>query len=235
MIIRLLFFFLGLCHAVHATKYVVKVGDTPVTIIREHRGKGKNFVHVHQNETTALKAARAIIKAQGGSLLTLVHPGGGRNIVFHLHQQRYEFDPNRIFTPIGIQKTLTEWSHYTPEAAAEVAKLAEKIKALLPDGKVIAVHNNETYSLRDYLPGANLAKDARSMHVNKQHYFRNFYVVTQQQDFMRLKQLNFNSIWQALNASDDGSLSIFLADREYVNVEAGYDQLTAQINMLRRA
>jgi hypothetical protein len=40
---------------------------------------------------------------------------------------------------------------------------------------------------------------------------------------------------QAQHATDDGSLSVYLADLDYINVEAGYDQLAAQIKMLQLA
>lgn len=218
-----------------AARYPIQLGDdTTVVVVREKYGEGKNFIHVHQNETTALRAARIMIKRQGGSLLTLKHPGG-RNITFHMHHQRYEFDPNRIFTPVGIKKTLIQWSHYTPEAQREIEKLSAKIKELLPPGKVIAVHNNETYSLKNYLPGADMAHDALFLYVNSQHYYRNFYLVTRESDFRRLKLLQFNSICQAPQAEDDGSLSIFLAHSDYINVEAGYDQLAMQVQMLQYA
>ncbi len=209
----------------------VKIGDTRVVLHQESRGCGKAFVHLHQNETTALKAARAVVRAKGGSVLTLVH-SGQRNIVFHLRHKRYEFDPNRIFTDKGIKKTLMQFGNYSPLAHHEVKKLADQIKMRLPQGKVIAVHNNQSYSLKAYYPGHSSAHDARSLHVNKRHFYRNFYLVTQQRDYVRLKQLNFNSIWQAPFAEDDGSLSVFLAKNRYVNVEAGFNQLAQQIKML---
>lgn len=218
----------------HASQYPVKLGSSTVVIVREQHGPGKAFIHVHQNEVTALKAARAVIAAQGGSLITLVH-NGQRNITFNLHNKRYEFDPNRIYTNQGIKKSLTEFGNYSPEAYLVVKNFADTIKKLLPKGKIIAVHNNNSYSLHDYLPGNPLARDARLLNLNEQHYYRNFYVVTQASDYNRLTTMNFNSVWQALNATDDGSLSVYLADRDYVNVEAGYDQLAAQINMLRHA
>jgi hypothetical protein len=218
-----------------ANHYPVKVGDETVVIKQHQNGDGKAFVHLHQNETTALKAAKAVIKAEGGSLLTLAH-SGERNIVFHLDNKRYEFDPNRIFTDPGIQKTLVDFGNYSPKAHAEVKKLASKIKALLPkDKKIIAVHNNQSYSLKNYLPGHELAADAKALNVNTDSHYRNFYLVTKKVDYQRLKELNFNSILQALNASDDGSLSVYLANSDYVNVEAGFDQLAAQINMLKHA
>lgn len=213
-----------------AINHRVMVGDEPV-VIKQTAGQGKTYVHVHQNETTALKAAKFAISKQGGSLITLVH-SGGRNIVFHLNNQRYEFDPNRIYTDKGIKKTLAQYSRYTPQAHREVKKLANKIKDLLPEGKVVAVHNNSTYSLKDYLPGHKLAGDAKTMHMSPNNYYRNFYLVTQLQDYLRLKMEGFNGILQRANVTDDGSMSVFLAKNDYINVEAGYNQLSEQVKML---
>ena len=88
-----------------ATRHALRVGDTRVIIEKTQHGVGKNFIHVHQNETTALRAAKAVVAQEGGSVMTLVH-SGGRNIVFHLDKKRYEFDPNRIYTDEGIKKHL---------------------------------------------------------------------------------------------------------------------------------
>lgn len=229
----LFLFFLGIGTA-YGSSYPVKIGDSIVIIQKQQHGEGKAFVHLHQNETTALRAAKTVIKTQGGSILTLVH-SGKRNIVFRCRKRRYEFDPNRIFTDRGIKKTLMQFGHYTPRAHAEVKKLANKIKKLLPKGKIIAVHNNESYSLKDYFPGRSSAVEAQALNFNHRQSYRNFYVVTQKSNFFRLKKLNFNSVWQTFNATDDGSLSVYLASRDYVNVEAGYSQLAAQINMLKHA
>nr|WP_058463259.1 hypothetical protein [Legionella adelaidensis] len=212
----------------------IKLGTEVVIIKIERKGKGKNFVHLHQSETTALKAARAVVAAKGGTILTLVHKGG-RNIVFHLNKQRFEFDPNRIFSDIGIKKTLSQFGAYSPAAHKEVSKLAEKIKKVLPKGKIIAVHNNNEYSLKNYLPGHDMEHEAQELNYLKNNYHRNFYLVTKENDFYRFKELAFNSVLQAKQATDDGSLSIYLANRDYVNVEAGYDQLAAQIKMLNYA
>lgn len=217
-----------------ARQLPVRLGDTTVWIVQEKQGRGKSFIHLHQNETTALKAARAVVEMQGGQILTLVHPGQ-RNISFHLHHRLYQFDPNRMFTENGIRASLIAGGQYSDEAYWAVKRLADTIKALLPPGKIIAVHNNETYSLRDYLPGNPLEKDARQLTHPTNQYFRNFYLVTRKIDFDRLSELRFNSVWQAKQATDDGSLSIYLSNRHYVNVEAGYDQLDAQILMLKYA
>lgn len=228
-----LFILLFFCQFTYAMNHIIMVGDEKVEI-KHTQGQGKTFIHVHHNEQTALKAAQAVIQQEGGSLITLVH-SGGRNIVFHLNQTRYEFDPNRIFTDNGIKKTLTMLSKYSPEAHKEVKKLAEKIKQLLPPGKVVAVHNNSSYSLKDYLPGKPLETDAQAIHMLPRNYYRNFYLVTKISDFLRLKSKGYNGVLQKNSATDDGSLSIYLAKNEYINVEAGYDQLVEQIKMLQHA
>lgn len=230
---KCLLFVLVLLQAGCAINHKVMIGDERV-IIKQTPGKGKAYVHVHQSETTALKAAKVAISKQGGSLLTLAH-SGGRNIVFHLNNQRYEFDPNRIYTDKGIKKTLSQFSRYTPEAHQEVKKLANKIKSLIPKGKIVAVHNNSTYSLKDYLPGHKLAPDAQALHISPKNYYRNFYLVTQITDYLRLKTEGFNGILQRKSATDDGSMSIFLAKSQYINVEAGYNQLAEQVKMLLNA
>lgn len=228
-----LFFLLLVSFSLHANEDItVRLGDERVIIRQISQGTGKHFVHLHQNETTALSAAKAVIMAEGGSVLTLVHHGE-RNIAFHLGKTRYEFDPNRIFTERGIQETLTRYGAYSAAAHQEVEKLAAAIKARLPKGKIIAVHNNREYSLKDYLPGHSLASDVSALHFRDKQNYRNFYLVTQPADFVRLQQLPFNSILQAGGATDDGSLSVYLSRSQYINVEAGYDQLAAQVSMLK--
>ena len=211
-----------------------RIGNTTVVILQENNGPGKTFIHVHQNEVTALKAARQVIRLKGGGIITLVHPGG-RNISFTLKGKRYEFDPNRIYTDEGIKKTLTEYGNYDVGAHKLVRKFAGEITKLLPSGKIIAVHNNESYSLKDYLPGNHLEKDVSLINYNKENFYRNFYFLTNMSDFTRLTKMNFNGVLQSTNATDDGSLSIFLADRNFINVEAGYSELTQQIDMLMHA
>lgn len=229
----LLLILLGLSQTACAINHLVMVGDERV-VIQQQPGKGKAFVHVHHNEQTALKAAKAVLRREGGSLLTLIH-SGGRNIVFHLEKKRYEFDPNRMYTDRGIKKTLMQFGEYTPEAHKEVKKLADKMKQLLPKGKIIAVHNNSTYSLKNYMPGHELAADVQDLYINPGLYYRNFYLVTQLNDYLRLKKEGFNGVLQKKSVQDDGSLSVLFAKSEYINVEAGFDQLAEQVIMLQHA
>ncbi|KTD20421.1 protein-tyrosine phosphatase [Legionella lansingensis] len=218
----------------HAETYTAKLGDTNVKIIRQ-MGKGKTFVHLHENEHTAFQAAKMYIAREGGSLIALKH-SGNRNIVFHLHKQRYEFDPNRIFTDTGIKKTLKKFGSYSPEAHQEVKKFANKIISLLPaKGKVIAVHNNRGYSLKEYLPHHSLARDAKALNYVPCTSYRNFYFVTKNQEYQRLKKLKFNVALQSDHATDDGSLSYYLGHKNYINIEAAFYALKQQLKMLYNA
>ena len=226
---------LELVPGAQAQTCAVRLGDRTVVIERIVHGHGKTFVHVHQNEVTARLAALRVIKAQGGRLITLHHAGGERNVVFHLNRRRYEFDPNRIFTERGISKTLAMFSQDTPKAHAAVRRLALRIKAWLPRGKIIAVHNTKSYSWHDYRPGHALAANSRAMSRPRALSKSNFYLVTQKKDFVRLKRLPVNSILQVRHPIDDGSLSVYMASRRYINVEAGYHQLDAQIKLLKQA
>ncbi|WED44180.1 protein tyrosine phosphatase [Legionella cardiaca] len=218
---------------IHAKNYTVKLGDTNVNIIKQI-GHGKTFVHLHENEVTALQAAKIYVKRHGGTLITLKH-SGNRNIVFHLNRVRYEFDPNRIFTNAGITKTLKQFGPYSFEAHQEVRKLARKIICLIPPGKVIAVHNNRGYSIKEYFPRHPLAGDAKALNYIPTSSYRNFYFVTQRRDFSRLKKLQFNVALQANKATNDGSLSYYLGNKVYINIEAAYGALTQQLKMLNNA
>lgn len=216
-----------------ADTQIVWLGKTPVKIIREMQSPTteKTFVHLHENETTALQAARQFIHKNGGCLITLQH-GGTRNIQFALGSKKYIVDPNRIFTDRGITLTLRQYSDYSVAAHQAVKKLAHAILAGIPPGKVVAVHNNSTYSLRDYLPNHPMYTDAKFVNYLAHSNYRNFYFVTRQYEYNRLKALNFNVALQADHAEDDGSLSYYLGRHNYINIEAGYGELKAQLNML---
>lgn len=212
----------------------VQLGDSTVVIRRENYGPGKIFVHLHANEVTALKAARLVAQKQGGQVITLVHDKS-RDVYFKYHGRHYAFDPNRIFTHQGRINTLKRHHCYQKKVEGLIAQFAKHILACIPDGPVVAVHNNKDYSLKDYFPHHKLHKEAKYVFKSKKNHFRNFFLVTQERDFRRYCRLGFNVVHQAPHAKDDGSLSIMFAQKKYVNVEAGFNQLKQQQTMLEKA
>ena len=238
--IRLFSLLVIFMNPLHAKTYTVNLGDTPVQIVqgtmkkKTSKPSAKTLVHLHENEITALAAARKYVHHEGGTLINLKH-GGTRNIVFHLNQIRYEIDPNRIFTDRGIELTLHQFGHYSKAAHREVKSLANQIVALIPPGKVIAVHNNRDYSLQEYFPHHAMHADAKSVYYLKDSNYRNFYFVTKPNEYQRLKTLHYNVALQAATARDDGSLSYYLGKSNYINIEAGYGELKAQLGMLYHA
>lgn len=229
------------CYAYHSnaspkrTIQKVLLGQTPVFILVEDYGLGKkNFIHLHANEKTALKAARQIASVEGGKIITLIHQPT-RDIHFSYQGKHYSFDPNRIFTSNGISLTLKKHDCDDDKAREIVAIFAQSIMKNIPEGKIVAVHNNREYSLLDYLPKHSLESDAKSLYYKKSSNHRNFFLVTRNNDFKRYKSLGYNVVYQNKQAQDDGSLSVVMSKRQYINVEAGHGQLSHQKQMLRLA
>ena len=228
----LLCFFIGNPYAA-ALNYPVQIGNKTVHIKVWPAKSDKVVVHLHENEITALKAAQKITRKHPATVISLAH-GGGRDIVFYLNHQRFECDPNRIFSDRGIKNTLVQHGHYSKAAHRAVKRLAVEILKHIPNGRIIAVHNNQYYSMKDYFPRHPLASEALAIAYAKKEAYRNFYLVTQVSDFKRLKALGENVVLQSEKAQDDGSLSTYFHQSSYVNVEAGLGQYSAQLHMLSR-
>ena len=73
------------------------------------------FLNVHNDEDTSVAAGLANLAEFGGRLIELVHTGE-RLISFTLDGRRYVFDPNRVFSDTGIEKTLKKEGPHTPAA-----------------------------------------------------------------------------------------------------------------------
>lgn len=219
---------------VFAGKEVIQLGETSVTLYWHDSG-APIFVHLHESETTAWQAIRQYTKQHGGSYLHL-HQSGQRNICFRQRKQRYCFDPNRIFTDKGIKQTLTTYSHqYDQLAHQEVTKLSNRIKHIIAGRPVIAVHNNQEYSMRDYMAKHSLAAEAQALHWHDMQQYRDFLLITQHHLWPQVKRNPHNAVLQAKSSTDDGSLSIWMANYAYINCEAGYGHLTQQLRQLSMA
>jgi hypothetical protein len=212
-----------------------QLGDTTIDLSISVRSGNYIYIHIHENERTALQAAKRYLSQHAGKLITLSH-SGNRLIRFTLNGQRYQFDPNRIFTKHGLRKTLNANSgHVTPEAIAVVSDFADKITDMLGSQSIVALHNNANETIKSYLPGGKFARAAAKTAYFPKQNPHNFFLVTQSNRFESLKQQGYNVVLQNNSqVPDDGSLSVYAAKHgiPYTNVEAGYNALAAQIAML---
>jgi hypothetical protein len=217
----------------------IRLGDSTVQLVSSWCDPVTiTYVSVHENEQTSVEAARQVMRRHGGRLLEL-KARGQRLVSFTRGGTRYTFDPNRIFTEVGIQKTLRRYGPYSAAAQAEVAELAAAILEEVTRGRVfpvVALHNNAggAYSVESYRPRAPLATEAAEVHVNPRMSRADFFIVTERKAYAVLRGLGFNVVLQSDTPADDGSLSVYCQRQTvpYINVETLFGRLSRQIHML---
>jgi hypothetical protein len=199
---------------------------------------GVLYYNMHDDENTAVEAMEKILLDHGGKFVELQFKGkrwigGWMNAKRH-----FWFDPNRIYTDLGIYKTLRAYQSYNSYSRKEVKKLGQFItKELLKDAKmIVALHNNQRgYNILKYLKDSIFEEDAAMYYINKEHSPHDFFYIvdTALYDFVVSK--GYNAVLQnPESVADDGSLSVYCANQgiPYVNVEAKKGHLKQQIEMI---
>ncbi len=220
----------------------LQLGDDGIDVILRTFGTPTYlFCNLHNDETTSVTAATEVLQDRSGRLTELRHDGE-RNIEFDLRSRHYRFDPNRIFTPLGVRKTLEDLSTVTPEAERTVIHFGKELLRIYEIERflgVIALHNNTEghYAVTDYIkPHGRFAADASDVHYDGTTDADDFFFVTDRSLFDALSQRGFNAVLQN-NASvtDDGSLSVYCGRLgiRYVNVEAQHGHQEQQVTMLK--
>ena len=217
------------------------VGDRPVSIRAHRSGKpGHFYLNLHENESTAIAAAIGTVDRFGGEFYWL-RAEGSRLISFRLRGRRYRFDPNRMFSDVGVEKNLHLLGAYSPEAATEVRRFAMLFAgrlALRSRPLIVAVHNNArggSFSISSYQRGGPEHLDAASVSLNSNRDRDDFFLVTDARLYDYLRMRGHNVVLQANErVRDNGSLSIWAARNRvtYINVEAQYGHLAEQTEML---
>ncbi|MEM6326464.1 MAG: hypothetical protein AAF791_05040 [Bacteroidota bacterium] len=225
----------------------ITAGETAVMLVTEiHAPSAENrevppaMLNVHDNERTSVDAALDVVRETGGLVMHLTHTGD-RNLTFEVDGRSYTADPNRMFTAIGRERTLSQHSTASPAALDALAAFADEVLAAytaLDPAVVVALHNNtdERYSVASYLPGADYASDAADVTLHEGTDPDDFFFVTDRALFDALTARGFNAVLQDNDAAtDDGSLSVWAAqnNRPYVNVEAQHGHREEQARMIR--
>ena len=226
---------------VKTSTHVLQVGETKIDVsVSEVKGSSVLYVNLHDDEDTSAQAGLEVLRRTGGRLIELRH-SGRRDVRFELGGRTYRFDPNRIFTRRGIERSLAKLSQRDAEAERVVAQFAEALLGLYHIDRaeaVVALHNNggRGYSVRSYTAGQALAGDAEEVFIAPARDPGDFDFVTERPVFEALRARGNNVVLQDNSrVTDDGSLSVYCGrvGKRYINVEAKHGHLSEQVKMLR--
>lgn len=197
------------------------------------------FINLHDDEITAVDAAKRVLEEYGG-LLIEVENNAQRNILFKLDRYFYKVDPNRIFSGEGIKKSLGQLGRTSDKAVDEVEKLGQRIIQLLPEYVtcIIALHNNtpDFFSVAEYAPGNKRSADCRKVYINADQDADDFFLTTDNNLYEKLADKGFNTILQDnKNCTEDGSLSVYCGKKSirYVNCETEHGKVEQYYKMLK--
>ncbi len=210
------------------------------TICPVAQGSAVVWVHVHENETTAWQVAQQVLAAHPTGCLYGLQHGGSRNVVVNRGGERYQFDPNRMFTASGRQHNIVVFHGDAMQIRNQVAMAADDFfQRYLAQAKlIVAVHNNRIggLNIHNYAVGGSLAANVAEVNINPIADADDFFYVTSAKTYAFLAARGFNVVLQnAATVVDDGSLSVRAAHEriEYINAEAGMGHWAAQTDMLK--
>lgn len=244
-------------HSIHAAvNSVVEVfptplGDSTINITRETfsaidpSSLQLAFLNLHENENTSVVAVRTFLYMNGGVLVKL-NKGNSRLVSFYIDNKKYTFDPNRIYTPEGIEATLKYYGSYSDAAAAEVSSFASSLLKIYDfdhQSTVLALHNNGgSYGANSYLPGGTYEDDAEAVNIVPNTNPSDFYYVVDPVYYDALARAQYNVVLQNNETvTNDGSLSYYagLQQKPYINFESQAEytaygmQVVIQLDMIQ--
>jgi hypothetical protein len=220
-----------------------QIGTTTVHAhVFQHHHPSPTYLNVHDDENTSVRAGKKILAQTGGRLIELVH-SGKRHVAFELNGQTYRFDPNRIFSPVGVRATLERTRNHSATAQQAIEAFTTSLIetfALDREPVIIALHNTGGggLSINSYLADGDKPTTASITYVSTNRFAGDFFYVTDRRFFDYLKARDFNvTLQDDACVPDDGSASVYFARKgiPYINVEADVKHLNEQIEMVRVA
>lgn len=196
------------------------------------RGASRRYLWIHGDETTARDVLTGHMRKFRGKALLVDNP------TRVIRVGELTFDPNRMFTELGLERNLARLNPKASEAERRrihqlVAKDRGKLlQALTPpkNGLLTVLHNNSRgYSVKDEVEISNDVSLASPGQPN------DFFLCTDPGDFAILKTSPFNVVLQiAAKGEEDGSFSRLAAARRirYVNIETAIGREAEQRAML---
>ncbi|MEZ5034174.1 MAG: hypothetical protein R2796_04230 [Chitinophagaceae bacterium] len=215
------------------------IGDSKIKVKIYQYGEPNHIlcINLHANETTSVNAATAVLANTGGTIVRVMN-NEQRVIPFKINGVRYRFDPNRIFSDVGIQQTLRENGRISAAAIKAVDQFAKSLLAYFPDSIscIVALHNNtnEAYSVKSYLPGSRREKDAKAVAPFASQDVDDIAFTTDSLLYKKMADCGYNSIWQDnINVKQDGSLSVYCGNNNirYINIETQHGSVSQYATM----
>ncbi len=216
-----------------------KLGDS-IVVFKTYISGTQNIIYfnLHDDENTSVEAAKHVLNKINGKLIE-IQASGERLISFNIDTTVYKFDPNRIFTALGREATLKRYSQFSQEADSIVNSFADYITdSLLKEAIIIVtLHNNteNNYSILSYVQGGEYETDATAVYIDKNQDTDDFFYVTEEDYYNKIKQKGFNVLLQDNSkVTDDGSLSVYCGSKgvKYINIEAQKGHLKQQEKMI---
>lgn len=215
-----------------------------------------SFLNLHENENTSVVAVRNFLYFNGGKLVRF-NKGNSRLVNFVFQNASYTVDPNRIFTPKGIEDTLRTYSNIasnqviSQDLVQQVEGLATALLTVYDldnVGVVLALHNNGgTYGANSYLPGGPYEHDAAKVYISTERNPSDFFYVIDPAyyEYLSSPGREYNVVLQDdTTVTDDGSLSYYCGQNEvnkqYINFEAVAEtgeiggQVVVQLDMIQQ-
>ena len=213
--------------------------DLPLNLVKYSYGKPNiNFLAIHDDEDTGIKAAFEYIKFSGGSIIDCQY-GSVRNFKFHYNDEEFQLDPNSIYTKPGIIRNLEKYNWAEPEVVKQLDFTGKEILKLYGPEKppyIFTLHNNGDggFGIASYLKGYELENFADSLHINFEMDNDDMVLVTDVDMFNYLKKENVNVVLQSKLAPDDGSLSYYAMQKgiPYMNVEVQHGHITEHLQLI---
>lgn len=210
------------------------VYDKGINILKHHYGEPKlQFLSLHDNEDTGVKAAFEFMRVHGGTLTELKY-GSVRNIVFCADTVELQIDPNRIFSKPGIEAFFQN-----QKSSERISAFADTLLHLYDPQKVgyiLTLHNNtdSAFSIRSYLEGNEKSGVATDVFINPKMDPDDFIFVTEPFFFDYLKAKNVSVVLQNNATVDDGTLSVFAGVRKipYLNIEVQHRHVEENLRLI---
>ncbi|NQU68660.1 MAG: hypothetical protein HQ510_12020 [Candidatus Marinimicrobia bacterium] len=238
---------LGVCFAIETkhhqlvtkTTHTIFLGKEKVWVdIYERPGINVTLLNLHDNENTSAEAGNVFIQKYGGRLVELRH-GRGREVVVRLDSILHRFDPNRMFSDVGLRASLDYYHSKNEKVDSTAIDFREKVLNIFDvhEGMtVISLHNNtsDKMTINDYRPGEWYGEYTKELFINPEKDPDNFFVVTQDNHFAALSLLDYNVALRTQNPIDSGMLIDYLkcVDVICVTIETEHGKLAEQIEML---